>query len=157
MEGSVRSASRQQRSSEFRPFFRSSFEKMVLVVTLFLKRFRCCTDECQHTGDFNLAVCCVGADTHLICCGKWVWRLWGDSVIAHTRSFTHTHVHTEAMHACTHRHRCRLVSRVSYVYPVSQLFDHKLWLISHESFWIKCSFSCQSNCSLIRLAFPNAF
>ena len=123
--------------------------------------FRCCTDGCQCFGDFNLAVCSVGADTHLIWGGKWVCRLWGDCVIAHTHTF-YTHIHTQA-NACLHTepntHRCsrRLVSRVSYVYPVSQMFDHNLWLISHEGFWIKCSFSCKSNCCLIRLAFPKCF
>lgn len=41
-----------------------------------------------------------------------------------------------------------LMSTVSYVYPVSQLLDHNLWLISRESFWMKCSVSCRGRCRL---------
>lgn len=48
-----------------------SLKEIVLVVFPRIKKgFTCCTDERRRTGDFNLAVRSVGADTRLICCGK---------------------------------------------------------------------------------------
>lgn len=52
-------------------FSHPPLKEIVLVVFPRIKKgFTCCTDERRRTGDFNLAVRSVGADTRLICCGK---------------------------------------------------------------------------------------